>query len=91
MVKNGTDLFLRNKPALALVQISDVIERGNKYSSKIAKEIDTTYAHIVKIMKEFEKLGLITAEKEGRKKIINLTDKGKKLANHFKGIHELLM
>lgn len=91
MEKNGADLFLRHKPALALIQIADILEKGNKYASKIAKEIDTTYSHIVKIIKEFERLGLITAEKEGRKKIIRLTDKGKLLAEHFKGVHELLM
>ena len=91
MEKSGTDLFLRSKPSRALMQISDILERGNKYSSRIAKEVDTTYAHIVKIIKEFERLGLITSEKEGRKKIIKLTEKGKKMSDHFKGVHELLM
>lgn len=75
------DFFLKEKPVMALVTIRRA--REEIYCSKISKEIDTTYAHTVKIISRLEEEGLIQSKKEGRKKILKLTQNGKKFSDHF--------
>lgn len=75
------DFFLKEKPVMALVTIRRA--RDEVYCSVISKKIDTTYAHTVKIISRMEEEGLIESEKKGRKKILELTSKGEKFANHF--------
>lgn len=75
------DFFLKEKPVMALVTIRR--ERDEVYCSIISKKIDTTYAHTVKIVSRMEEEGLIVSEKKGRKKILELTPKGKNISDHF--------
>lgn len=72
-----TELLLNEKPVFVLVTLTD----GEKYGSEIADEIDTTYAHTVKILSDLKERGLVRSEKDGRKKYIFLTEKGRELAN----------
>ena len=62
----------------------------NRYGSILAKEVDCTYSHAVKILQEMEKARLVAFEKHGRIKDIKLTDQGNKVAEHIEKIKELL-
>lgn len=72
-----TELLLNEKPTFVLVTLTE----GEKYGSEIAEQIDTTYAHTVKIIKQLKQKGLVRTEKDGRKKYVFLTEKGRELAN----------
>ncbi len=56
------------------------------YASSLAKQIDCTYSHVVKILQEMEKSGLINFEKQGRLKLLTLTKKGQEIAEHIDNI-----
>lgn len=53
------------------------------YASSLAKQVDCTYSHVVKILQEFEKEGLVKFEKQGRLKLLTLTKKGDDLSTHI--------
>ncbi len=63
----------------------------NRYGSILAKEVDCTYSHAVKILQEMEKSKLVTFEKQGRIKTIALTDTGSKIADYIEKIEEELI
>jgi len=71
-------MLFRVKPVLALVSLKD--EKKSWYASSLAKEVDCTFPHMVKILSGFGELGLVSFKEAGRKKLIFLTQKGKKLA-----------
>lgn len=75
------DFFLKEKPVMALVTIRR--NREDIYCSMISKKIDTTYAHTVKTVSRLEEEGLVDSKKEGRKKILELTQEGEKFADKF--------
>ncbi len=60
------------------------------YASTLAKTIDCTYSHVVKLLKEMNKAGLIIFQKRGRLKILTLTKKGEKLSQHIREARSLL-
>ena len=74
-------MFLNEKPVMALVTIRR--SRKDIYGSIVSKEIDTTYAHAVKIISKMEDKGLVKSHKDGRKKILGLTEEGKEYADLF--------
>jgi len=91
MVKQKKDIFevfFRRKPAMILVALKRNLK--NRYGSILAKEVDCTYSHTVKILQEMEKAGLVGFEKQGRIKVIQLTDTGNKVADHIGRIKDLL-
>ena len=50
------------------------------YASKVSREIDVTYAHLVTILNQLEEKGIIKYyTKDKRRKLIELTNKGKQL------------
>jgi len=73
--------FLKEKPVKALITIRR--NRDEIYGSIISKKIDTTYAHTIKILGEMEDEGLIESQKNGRKKVLKLTNEGKNCADKF--------
>ncbi len=77
-----TKLFLRLKP----VKIMISLKRGPKYATQISKDVDCTYSHVVKLLDEFSSLGLVDFKKQGRIKIIELTEDGKDLAHSIEGV-----
>ncbi len=83
------EVFFRKKPAMILV----ALKKGgrNRYGSILAKEVDCTYSHAVKILQEMEKAKLVAFEKQGRIKSINLTDSGERVAEHISKIRDLLV
>lgn len=82
------EVFFRKKPAMILV----ALRKSNKYKygSVLAKEVDCTYSHAVKILQQMEKSRLVSFEKQGRIKVIKLTDNGDKIAESIERIRELL-
>ena len=62
----------------------------NRYGSILAKEVDCTYSHAVKILQEMERAKLVEFVKQGRIKIIKLTDTGNKVAENIERIKNLL-
>ncbi|MBI5392162.1 winged helix DNA-binding protein [Candidatus Woesearchaeota archaeon] len=82
------EVFFRRKPAMILVALRK--NNRNRYGSILAKEVDCTYSHAVKILQEMEKSKLVTFEKHGRIKTIALTDSGNRVAEYIEKISELL-
>ena len=62
-----------------------------RYGSLLAKEVDCTYSHAVKILQTLEELGLVSFEKKGRIKLIKLTKKGEEVAELIDSIRRKLM
>tara|TARA_Y100000310_G_scaffold344806_1_gene459648 strand:+ start:1018 stop:1290 length:273 start_codon:yes stop_codon:yes gene_type:complete len=86
--KDIFDVFFRKKPAMILVALR--ASSKNRYGSVLAKEVDCTYSHAVKILQEMEKSKLVAFEKQGRIKTIKLTDNGNKIAEHIERVRSLL-
>jgi len=87
-MKDNFDLFFRRKPALMLIALNS--SNKNRYGSVLAKEIDCTYSHAVKILQTLEEMNLVEFEKQGRVKMIKLTKKGKQVTENIKEIRSLL-
>jgi len=87
-MKDNFDIFFRRKPALMLVSLKKNIRM--RYGSILAKEVDCTYSHAVKILQTLEALGLVEFEKKGRIKLIKLTKKGKVVADAIEDIQRLI-
>ncbi|MBI2663825.1 winged helix DNA-binding protein [Candidatus Woesearchaeota archaeon] len=82
------NVFFREKPAMMLVELRNA--KSGVYASSLAKTIDCTYSHVVKILQEMEKAGLVNFEKQGRLKLLALTKKGSDMADHLDNIRTLL-
>ena len=82
------NIFFREKPAMMLVGLKN--SKGAMYASSLAKQIDCTYSHVVKILQEMEKAGLIDFEKQGRLKLLTLTKKGSDVADNIASIRNIL-
>ncbi|MFH1424296.1 MAG: MarR family winged helix-turn-helix transcriptional regulator [archaeon] len=78
-------IFIREKPVNLLLSI----KRGKKpFVAQLAKKTNCTYAHATNLLTQMCELGLVEFRKEGRTKYIELTEQGKKLAEHFEKITE---
>ncbi|MBW3015868.1 Rrf2 family transcriptional regulator [Candidatus Woesearchaeota archaeon] len=64
--------------------------KNQVYASSLAKSIDCTYSHVVKILQEMEKSGIINFEKQGRLKLLTLTKKGMDMADHIDSVRSML-
>ena len=87
-MKENFDIFFRRKPALMLVSLKK--NSRVRYGSILAKEIDCTYSHAVKILQTLQELNLIEFEKRGRIKLIRLTKRGKDVADAIENIQTLI-
>ncbi|MBA7623345.1 hypothetical protein ES703_30740 [subsurface metagenome] len=87
-MKDNFDIFFRRKPALMLVSLKK--NTRMRYGSVLAKEVDCTYSHAVKILQTLQVLNLVEFEKKGRIKLIKLTKKGKEIANAIENIQSLI-
>ena len=88
-MKDNFDVFFRRKPALMLVALKKMSKA--RYGSLLAKEVDCTYSHAVKILQTLEILGLVVFEKKGRIKLIKLTKKGEEIAEYIDSIRRQLV
>ncbi len=82
------NVFFREKPAMMLVSLKNA--KSEVYASSLAKQIDCTYSHVVKILQHMERSGLVNFEKQGRLKLLTLTKSGSEIADHIDGIRTLL-
>jgi len=87
-MKDNFDVFFRRKPALMLVYLKK--NSRMRYGSLLAKEVDCTYSHAVKILQKLEELKLVDFEKKGRIKLIKLTKKGQDVADAISEIQRLI-
>ena len=85
-MKDNFDIFFRRKPALMMIALRKLSRV--RYGSVLAKEVDCTYSHAVKILQTLEVLGLVTFEKKGRIKLIKLTKKGMEVADSISTIKQ---
>ena len=82
------NVFFREKPAMMLVNLKN--SKGAIYASSLAKQIDCTYSHVVKILQQMEKNELINFDKQGRLKLLTLTKKGSDVADNISNIRNIL-
>jgi DNA-binding MarR family transcriptional regulator len=82
------DVFFREKPAMMLVELKNA--SSEVYASVLAKQIDCTYSHVVKILQEMQKAELVNFRKEGRLKLLDLTPKGHEIASNIETIRTRL-
>ena len=87
-MKDNFDIFFRRKPALMLVALKRIARA--RYGSILAKEVDCTYSHAVKILQNLERLGLVVFEKKGRIKLIKLTKRGQEVADNIENIKRVI-
>ena len=80
--------LFREKPAMMLVGLKNA--KSEIYASFLAKQVDCTYSHVVKILQAMEKNGVINFQKTGRLKILTLTKKGQEIAEHIENIRNNL-
>jgi predicted transcriptional regulator len=78
------NVFFREKPAMMLVNLKNA--KSQIYASSLAKQIDCTYSHVVKILQEMEKEGIVNFDKQGRLKLLSLTKKGTDIAEHIDNV-----
>lgn len=82
------NVLFREKPAMMLVTLYNT--KSEIYASSLAKQIDCTYSHVVKVLQEMEKQGLVGFEKRGRLKVLTLTKKGQDVAESIDRIGNAL-
>ena len=87
-MKDNFDIFFRRKPALMLIALRRIARA--RYGSILAKEVDCTYSHAVKILQNLERLGLVSVEKKGRIKLIVLTKRGTEIADNIENVKKLI-
>ena len=82
------NIFFREKPSMMLINLRNA--KTEIYASALAKSVDCTYSHVVKILQEMEKAGLINFEKQGRLKLLTLTKTGSDIAEHMEAIRNMM-
>ncbi|MBN2423176.1 winged helix DNA-binding protein [Candidatus Woesearchaeota archaeon] len=82
------NVFFREKPAMMLVNLRN--SKNEMYASSLAKMIDCTYSHVVKILQEMQKAELVEFDKQGRLKLLKLTKKGENVAEYIDRIRTTL-
>ena len=82
------NVFFHEKPAMMLVELKNA--KSEVYASSLAKQIDCTYSHVVKILQQMETSGLINFDKQGRLKLHTLTKKGSEIADNIDRIKNVL-
>jgi len=75
-----TGLFLNEKAVRILISLCD--ENINT-PADISKEIGCFYTYTLKVLNELESLSLVKSKKVGRIRIVELTEKGEKIAGLF--------
>ncbi len=79
------DLFLREKPARILMGLKTGKDKP-VYATVLAKESDCTYSHTIKILNAFKNLGIVKFDKQGRIKMVILTDDGWDIAHNVEAM-----
>ncbi len=88
MDKKILGVFFREKPMQMLINLKNA--KGGIYASSLAKSVDCTYSHVVKVLQMMEKAKLVNFEKQGRLKLLTLTKVGTEIAEHMENVKNLL-
>lgn len=78
VAKKLEELFIREKPVRIIREINN--PQTDNYASQISKQADCTYSHTVRLLQKFEDKNVVNSNKRGRKKELELTDKGENIA-----------
>ena len=81
MGRSIDELFLHLKPVKIIVRMKDPTTEN--YASALASQADCTYSHAVRIIQEMDEKDLIETEKKGRRKHIELTEEGDRIAEEL--------
>ncbi|MBI5046371.1 winged helix-turn-helix transcriptional regulator [Candidatus Micrarchaeota archaeon] len=65
-------IFARPKPCKIITLLRD----GEWHLSKLAKNSDTTYVYVTKLIARLAVAGYVTIEPRGKKRMVKLTEKG---------------
>jgi DNA-binding MarR family transcriptional regulator len=71
------EVFTRRVPREILIAVFQHNDRRPIFLSEIARKINATYSHVVKLSCKMVDAGLIETERKGRRKEVTLTEKGK--------------
>lgn len=72
------EFFLNRKPVQIMVSLRR--QTTDNYASAVSRQVDATYSHTIKVLQQMKRYGLVEFEKKGRKKIIQLTSRGERVA-----------
>lgn len=87
---NLESLFLQEKPTRILRLL--LKSRDPTYISAISRRASCSFAHTLKLIARFERLGLVSLEPRGRIKLVSLTELGRESAEaleDFAGVLKL--
>ena len=87
-MKSLFNIFVRRAPSEMFITMLHT--EGTVFASKLARKINVTYSHTVKILQVMEYNGLVSFEIKGRCKFITLTEKGRSVANHLNKLKVIL-
>lgn len=82
------DVLFREKPVMMIIELLNSTKE--MYASTLAKQVDCTYSHVVKILQEMHKAQLVSFHRQGRLKILQLTKKGQEVAKNLEAIRQAL-
>jgi predicted transcriptional regulator len=75
------DFFFRAKPINVLLALAG--SKKEWFASSLAKEVDCTFPHIIKILSKLASFGLVSFHADGRRKLVFLTAKGRRISQAF--------
>ena len=71
-------LLLKPKPCSILLLLKDAEQTW--YPSKLARVSGSSYVHVINLLTNLKKFGIVASEKKGKQNIFHLTEKGAYLA-----------
>ncbi|MGV8176886.1 MAG: DUF6293 family protein [Candidatus Bilamarchaeaceae archaeon] len=80
--------FLREKPARIIVALRS--KEKEYYMSELARETGVSFVYLSKILPGLEAKGLVKMEKQGKKQMVRLTEKGAEIANLIEDLRKRL-
>lgn len=91
MAANTYELIFKNCILPIMLRLYQYkLQNKEVYSSRLSKDLDITYSHLVKIVNHLEEDGLVQGEKQGRLRMLSLTDKGTRVAEHVHVLQKAL-
>ncbi|MCD6413583.1 MAG: hypothetical protein J7L54_05515 [Elusimicrobia bacterium] len=78
-IKEIIDFFFKSTVRIKIL-VYLFLSNKKEYILSVSKRIDATYAFTQNEVDALEKIGLLKTKRSGRKKYIELTEKGKKMA-----------
>jgi len=85
--KSLLEIFFGKVP-LKIVMVLGDVKSGS--ISELSRMLETSYAHVVKVLKVLEANGVVKTEMEGRVRRVELTDRGIALYRAIKEVEDIL-